>query len=365
MFASVMGTAGCAVLVFSLFDTMARLQRTDTRQEIADLLADPPLRGSGVTVDQVLDGLRVLGYGAGALAAAGVVLGVFVALRHRGARVGFTVVAALLLLTMPTTGLLPVLPAIAAAMLWRRDARDWFAGRAPVPAARQEPPASPFAPPSTPPPPPPSEPAAAPPHPPHPPHRTPAPSPPYAEPRPPQPAWQQAPQPGQQPHPAWSAPEQLRRPGTVTAAAVLALLGSALGLLVGASVLVVLAVSPATVEDAITAEAELERLDLTLDQVVAVLWGTGALMVLWSLVSAVLAFLVLRRSTVARVLLAVSSGMAALLSLLAILSGVALVTLLLGVVTLALLFTGGANDWFAGRPRGSRAAEVSGSGPPW
>jgi hypothetical protein len=83
----------------------------------------------------VLGVLRALGYTAGALAAAGAVLAVFVALRHRGARIGFTVVAALLLLTMPTTGLLPIVPALAAGMLWRRDVRDWFAGREPSAAA--------------------------------------------------------------------------------------------------------------------------------------------------------------------------------------------------------------------------------------
>src|SRR5690242_8830449 len=96
-FASVLGTAGCAVLVLSLFDTMQRLQGTDTREELADLLSEPPLQGSGVTVEHLLTALRVLGYGAGVLAAAGVVLAVFVALRHQQARIGFTIVAVLLL----------------------------------------------------------------------------------------------------------------------------------------------------------------------------------------------------------------------------------------------------------------------------
>ena len=89
-------------------------------------------------------------------------------------------------------------------------------------------------------------------------------------------------------------------------------------------------------------------------------------MVLWSLVAAVLAVMTLRRNQVARILLAVSAGLTALLSLLAILSGVAAVTLLLGAITVALLLGRRANDWFAHRPPGSRPGpRVSGSGPPW
>jgi hypothetical protein len=148
---------------------------------------------------------------------------------------------------------------------------------------------------------------------------------------------------------------------------VLALLGSALGLLAGGSVLAGLTLAPGTIEDAVTSEAQFERLDLALEQVMAVLWATGAVLVLWSLVAAVLAVLTLRRSPVARVLLALSAGMSALLSLLAILSGVSAITLLLGIASLVLLFTGGANDWFAGRPRGHGPAQrpVRGSAPPW
>jgi GNAT superfamily N-acetyltransferase len=332
-----MGTAGCVVLVVSLFDTMARLQHTDTRQEISDLLAEPPFRGSGVSVDQVLGVLRGLGYTAGALAAAGAVLAVFVAQRHRGARIGFTIVAALLLLTMPTTGLLPVLPAFAAGLLWRRDVRDWFAGRAPVPAAAAAPlaPTPPSAPSST-------QRSTTPPSPPATPFATPTPSPrPFADPAPVSPA-----------------PPVDRRPGTVTAAAVLAMAGSLLGLLAGLAVMLVLAVSPSTVEDAITSDSQFQRVDLAAQQVVAVLWGTSAVMVLWSLAAIVLTVLTLRRNSVARILLAVSAGMAALFSLLAILSGVAAVTLLLGATTVGLLLSPGANDWFAGR-------RVSRSDPPW
>ena len=356
-----LGTAGCAVLVISLFDTMSRLRGSDTREQVAELLADPPLRGSGVTVDDVIGALRMLGYGAGALAAAGIVLAVFVALRHRGARIGFTVVAGLLLLTMPTTGLLPVLPAVAAALLWRRDVRDWFAGREPTPAPAAG--SGPGAPPG------PASPYAAPPQQPpaQPPAQTPA-QPPYPQP----PAQHPYAPPAQQPYAQQSYAQPFpptyddRRPRSVTVAAVLSLVGSTLGLLAGLAVLAVAGLSPSTLEDAVTSNPQFERLDVTTNEVVAMVWAMGAVMVLWSLVAIVLAFLVLRRSSPARVLLAISAGMAALFSLIGILSGVAVVTLLLAGATLALLFSGGANDWFAGRPRSSGPGQrVSGSGPPW
>ncbi len=392
-FASVLGTAGCAVLVLSLFDTMQRLQGTDTREELADVLADPPLRGSGVTVDHLLTALRVLGYSAGALAAAGTVLAVFVALRHKQARIGFTIVAGLLLLTMPTTGLLPVLPAVAAGMLWRRDARDWFAGRAPQPKLQPSTPTDPHAPtgsetqppsvysaPSQPPTPdasagtsgapPASQPFAQPPS-----ERPSSDQPvnPYGQPpgpygQPPQPYGQAPTQPYSSPYAAqqpWQGgPTTDKRPGTVTTAAVLAMIGAGLGLATGLLVMVALAVAPGSIEDAITQDSQFERLEISVDQVVAILWGTTAVMVLWSLAALVLAVLTLRRNNVARIMLAVSAGMSALLSLLAILSGIAVVTLLLGGASVILLFTGGANDWFARRPR-STGPKVSGSGQPW
>jgi hypothetical protein len=136
-------------------------------------------------------------------------------------------------------------------------------------------------------------------------------------------------------------------------------------LVAGLAVLTVLAVSPSTVEEAVTSDAQFERIDMGMDQVKAVLWGPGAGIVLWSLAAIVLAILTLRRNGIARVLLAVSAGMTALFSLLAILSGVAAVTLLLGATTVGLLLSPRANDWFAGRPSGGSGPRVSGSGQPW
>src|SRR3712207_8137507 len=49
----------------------------------------------------------------GALTAMAVVFAIFILQRHRAARVGFTVTSALLLLTIPATGLLPAFLAVA------------------------------------------------------------------------------------------------------------------------------------------------------------------------------------------------------------------------------------------------------------
>ncbi len=124
--------AGSVLLVFTLMETLGSLRSTDMRQSVEEILAEPPGNGLGVSVDQVLDAMHVLGLVAGALAAAAFVLGIFVWQGHRGARTALTVVTVLLVMTMPVSGVMPVLLAIAIGMLWSRPARDWFNGVAPT-----------------------------------------------------------------------------------------------------------------------------------------------------------------------------------------------------------------------------------------
>ena len=124
--------AGSVLLVFTLMETLGSLRGTDMRQSVEEILAEPPGNGLGISVDQVLDALHVLGLVAGALAAAAFVLGIFVWQGHRGARTALTVVTVLLVMTMPVSGVMPVLLAIAIGMLWSRPARDWFNGVAPT-----------------------------------------------------------------------------------------------------------------------------------------------------------------------------------------------------------------------------------------
>ncbi len=66
-------------------------------------------------MDQVVDLLRGVVLFSGALAAAGTVLAVFALQRHRGARIGLSVVAVLMLFSATfVSGILPVLVAVAA-----------------------------------------------------------------------------------------------------------------------------------------------------------------------------------------------------------------------------------------------------------
>jgi hypothetical protein len=133
--AGVMATAACLLLVVSLFDSMAMVRSSDVRKRIADELSRPPGNGLGLDPAAVVDLLRALVLVSGALAAAGAVLSIFVLQRHKGARVGLSVIAVLMLFSASfVSGLLPILVAVAASMLWGREARDWFAGRPARPA---------------------------------------------------------------------------------------------------------------------------------------------------------------------------------------------------------------------------------------
>jgi hypothetical protein len=140
--AGVMATAACLLLVVSLFDSMAMVRSADVRRRIAEELSRPPGNGLGLEPAAVVEMLRALVLVSGALAAAGAVLSIFVLQRHKGARVGLSVIAVLMLFSASfVSGLLPILVAVAASMLWGREARDWFAGRPPRPAV--EPPGTP------------------------------------------------------------------------------------------------------------------------------------------------------------------------------------------------------------------------------
>src|SRR3712207_5704352 len=90
--AAVMAVGGSLVLVLSLFDTLGRLRKPEMRQAVDDFLAQPPGSSLGVDTPQVIDLMRALAFVSGALAAMALVFAVFVLQRHRGARIGFTVV---------------------------------------------------------------------------------------------------------------------------------------------------------------------------------------------------------------------------------------------------------------------------------
>lgn len=119
-----------ALTVLTLFDSVSRLHTVEYREGIEDLLATPPYDGLGVELAQVVEMMRGAMFVSAAVAAATVILAIYVLKRHNAARIGITVAAVLLVLTAPFGGgLLPILVAVAATWLWTAPSRDWFAGR--------------------------------------------------------------------------------------------------------------------------------------------------------------------------------------------------------------------------------------------
>ena len=140
-----------------------------------------------------------------------------------------------------------------------------------------------------------------------------------------------------------------RRPGTVTTAAVITIVTSALVLLAGIGFVVLGAIGSETFYDGVRDGGRGAYDDFDNDDLQALVLGIGVVLAVWSVAAIVLGVLVLRRSTVARVLLVISAALSLVLSLLAILSLVSALTFIAAVAVIVLLFTGGANDWFARR----------------
>jgi hypothetical protein len=137
----------------------------------------------------------------------------------------------------------------------------------------------------------------------------------------------------------------------VTAASVITLIFSGLSLLLYAFALIAMVVAKDEVVDEITRQPGFDDSGISADSAFGVVVVFVALFLLWSLIAAILAVLVLRRSNAARITLVVSSAVTALFSLFAIGSLVSAVPLLAAIAVIVMLFTGGANDWFRSKGR--------------
>ncbi len=365
--AGVMGVAGSVLVILSLFDTLASLRTVDVRERIEAYLATPPGQGLGVDTAWVLDALHVAVLVNGALAAIAAVLGVFVFQRHKGARIGFSVSAALLFVGMWVVadfvqGVLigvVVVVAFAASMMWSPPARDWFAGRQPagpapsraerrVASSREgttsawqaphpsgEQPSSPPA----------GQPAAS--------------SYPFGEQRP-APGDEGVPEAAYGAPPAHQRPSADRRPGVVTAAVLLTWLGAGLVGFIFSLLVLMLLVAQDTLLEAVRQAPGLDELGLTSSDLLSFLWVTAAMTLFWCLAAMVLALLAFRRVTWAWGLLIASAVMTALCSLLTLPVGLAF-----GVpaaVSVGLLVGGRSRHWFL-RPRPQQPSGPP-SGPP-
>lgn len=367
----IMASVASVILVLSAADTLRRVRTPDMRRDIEDALSEPPADALGISVAQVVDLLRVLSYVSAVLAGVALVLAIFAMQRHNGARIGFTVLAGLLLAALPVAGLMPFFLVVAAFLLWSRPARAWFSGeplpveapRAAQPPATSQPPAEPWGPPASSP----WAPSAQP----GPPDTDQAPAvgetpvPPPAQ----RPFGEAAPAvaptpdrtvdaPADQPVPpagwaaSWTpayAAVPLRRPATVTAAAVItwvctSVVAGAMGLFMG-----VLVAGGDSFVSEVQQQAAASDLIVSDEQVLAVGWALAAGSVLWCLVGSILAVFAFKGSNAGRIGLVVSATLTALFSLVAILSLVSVVTLFLGALVVMLLFMGGANEWYASK----------------
>jgi hypothetical protein len=142
-----------------------------------------------------------------------------------------------------------------------------------------------------------------------------------------------------------------RRPGTVTAAAWVAIVLSAISAVLFGIVLLVLLAARSDVLDSIQKELDKQGTDMDANSLFGGVVAVVAVIVVWSILTVVLGVMVLRRSNVARILLVISSVIVGLFSLLSMLGGGVIAVFWLGgcIVTVVLLFTGGAGAWFSSR----------------
>lgn len=164
------------------------------------------------------------------------------------------------------------------------------------------------------------------------------------------PSYPQAPY-GQAPYPAayGQVVDPDRRPGTVTAGGLIAIITSALSAVLTGLGIIGLLAARSDFLDAVRDDPDFQASGLSADSLFGVVMGGLVFAVVCSLLGCLLGFLVLRRSNVARILLVISAGIVAVVSLVGIASILPVLWLAASAATVVLMFTGGANQWFARR----------------
>ncbi|OUZ12894.1 hypothetical protein BHE97_00035 [Aeromicrobium sp. PE09-221] len=126
---------GAAFVFIILVSQLGSWGSVQMQEQIEQLLAEPPLSATSLSVDTTLEWLRwmVLIGVVGTIAT--MVFAVFAFRGDRGSRIGLTVLCSLAALLFVTMGLVGILPALLAAMcvgmLWQRESRQYFAGEEP------------------------------------------------------------------------------------------------------------------------------------------------------------------------------------------------------------------------------------------
>jgi hypothetical protein len=352
-FAAGLIIGGSAILVLTAWQRISSLHTLEVQEELQRVLSEPPISGTGLSLESLKTTIRVLCMVAAAAATASAILGVQALRRSTSARLALTLLAPLVLIGgFATAGFFAPLVVAGVVMLWLRPTRDWFAGRPWLPASagadarRDARRADPFA----------VQPREG--------IDTPAPPEAPAAPRAPepQPAPDQATEPG--PHispyaaplgtpeptiaPYGAAP---KRPGALIAACVITWVSCT----VVSGFMLLFSLIMAFARDEFFDELERQQPDLDMQGMSQSELATGtfvmtAIVVLWSLAAMVLAVLALRRLQWARIALAVCTGVAGLVVLGATLFNPLMVVLLgATLVTFWLLLRADVNAWFKQR----------------
>ncbi|GAA5155429.1 hypothetical protein GCM10023340_40680 [Nocardioides marinquilinus] len=345
---------GSVFVVLGAFERVATLGSIESQQAAADALDRAPSTGFDLSVDDVQLALHVMAVVAGGLATLTGAAGWLVLRRSREARVVLSVAAPLLVLAgLGVSPFAAMLVAAATVMLWVQPSRAWLAGQpVPVPAGagdgraeRQvERPAET-----------PAERPAEPVQTPGPPH-PPAPGPsgtmsamtynPGSESYPPPPQYG-----GGNPYGGSGAPT--KRPGTVTAAAIITMVFGALTTL-GCGILgltLLLADKSDVINDLQDRLGDQSTFDdYSFEDWENVLSAAGIIflvLAVWALISIALAVGAMRGSNGARIMLIISAGVSIVVSLVGTLiflfPGLNLIA---AIAVIVLLFTGGAGDWY-------------------
>jgi hypothetical protein len=333
---------GSVFLILGLYDAIAGLHSLDNREVVTDLLKSAPYSGLGVSVEEWLSISQVVFTIAGGCAAVAAICGFYVLQRNKGARIGLSVAAIPLLFSgfIPGGPFAAALVSVSAVLLWTGPSRDWFAGRAvrqtvPRRPVRPEPPAPPIVSPPTPPsmPPPVWPPAGGSPDAPV------APAPTGAA------AYSGfgAPRPPQVEAPLTSRPAPLIAACVITWVCSLAVIG-----LFSLAALAIVG-DPAAFDAEIAKQPRVAEMGLTHEDIRNAAFIGLAFFIIWALVAAVLALLVMLRMRWARPLLIISAVLAGLFSFAAISIFVPVVTGVAGMVTAYLLLRPEVSRWLERR----------------
>lgn len=121
---------GSIVLVLSAWQRIASLNTLEVQEEFARVLSEPPVDGSGLTINALSTIVRVLCLVAAGAATAATILGIQALRRSTGARIALTCLAPLVLVGgVATAGFFAPMVVAGITMLWLQPTRDWFAGR--------------------------------------------------------------------------------------------------------------------------------------------------------------------------------------------------------------------------------------------